>query len=181
MTSTTTTSSSSPISSLSPEDIYFIRSEEALAQTGFPDEDDSTDFFVDPGSPFSGANTKEKWDSLNMDDWLEKYVKTVDISGQPGKKLIDSTNFFSDFWLSTVKRTFDVYWNHALMMSEQGEENIVVCNTLYDSCNVADISDEKRYAYISRDDALRAQFVRQVLKVWQSANKQAFDVRCIRQ
>lgn len=42
---------------------------------------------------------------------------------------------------------------------------------------MADISDRKRYSFISEDDALKAQFARQVFKVFQAGNKQAYDVR----
>ncbi|KAK6375819.1 hypothetical protein LTS17_007641 [Exophiala oligosperma] len=159
------------VPALTEEDILFIISERALAYAGFPDSDGSTwpindsvvitkrqttgDF--DP-SKFGGPNTLQKWNDLAMDEWLELYVAKVDIPGQPGKKLANSTNFFRDFWLST------------------GEENIVLCTSLLSECNVADISDEKRFKNISREDAYRAQFVRQVMKVWQSSNSQAYRI-----
>lgn len=71
--------------------------------------------------------------------------------------------------------SLEIYGTDA-QTNPQGEENIVVCESLYDSCNVGSIDDSKRYPYISKDDAYRAQFVRQVLKVWQSGNRQAYQV-----
>ncbi len=52
-----------------------------------------------------------------------------------------------------------------------------MCDSLLESCNVAGVSDDTRFSYINRTDAYRAQYVRQVIKVWQSSNKQAYDVR----
>lgn len=103
------------VPALTEEDILFIISERALAYAGFPDPDGSTwpvnDSVVitkrqstDSSSTdyFGGENTLEKWNRLQMDRWLELYVAEVDIPGRPGRKLANSTNFFHDFWLSTV-------------------------------------------------------------------------------
>ena len=41
---------------------------------------------------------------------------------------------------------------------------------------MAEVSDAKRFKYITLYNAYRAQYVRQILKIWQSSNKQAYDV-----
>jgi hypothetical protein len=95
------------VPALSPEDIQFIISEQALVISGFPDNDTSEneillDLDQDNGN-FTGEITREKWIENDMDNWLTKYVETVPIAGQPGTRLINSTHFFRDFWLSTVR------------------------------------------------------------------------------
>lgn len=95
------------VPALTPEQIQFISSEQALIISGFPDNDTSEDetlldLDLDTGS-FSGEITKQKWNELDMDNWLTRYVETVPIAGQPGTRLISSTHFFRDFWLSTVR------------------------------------------------------------------------------
>ena len=102
---------------LTQDDVLFIISERALAYAGFPDSDGSTWPLNDSvnikrqanNDDFFGCeNTLKKWKDLKMDAWLENYVAEVDIPGQPGKKLANSTNFFHDFWLSTVSEREDL-------------------------------------------------------------------------
>ncbi|KAK4941114.1 hypothetical protein LTR10_018914 [Elasticomyces elasticus] len=147
------------IPALTAADIAFITDNQTFINAGFYENEGlqngtrkkrEFDFF-------GGANTKEKWDEMDMDEWLVKYIKRIPIAGK-STKLIDSTNFFTEFWLST------------------GDEATVLCNTLYNSCQVAETSKKKRFSYISENDGLRAQFVRQVMGVWQSGNKQAFEI-----
>lgn len=103
---------------LSADAITFIVDEEALALSGFPDNDtltdsganstvtdDADDIELDGdnvSSNFSGEITREKWIQNDMDTWLINYVQRVPIAGRPGTRLMDSTHFFRDFWLSTV-------------------------------------------------------------------------------
>ncbi len=119
------------VPALTEEDILFIISERALAYAGFPDSDGSTWPLNDSvvikrqttngtnADYFGGENTLKKWKDLKMDVWLENYVAEVDIPGQPGKKLANSTNFFHDFWLSTVRTNTESSTQFSAWANEQ--------------------------------------------------------------
>lgn len=104
MTNGTWIGADAGIPALTAADRKFIIDEVALTLAGFPDDDAPEQGSGDGESPFSGPNTKKKWNDMDMDNWINIYVNTIDIPGKPGQKLVDSDDFMKDFWLSTVRK-----------------------------------------------------------------------------